>query len=568
MKKSILLLIPSLFLMTSCTFTKVESPINKEEEEEEEELIVDPNLEKHPSKINGGDHKYPFYLKVGTTATLQPKLTDPAPTLDIDKNFNWQVSNSPAATFKIAENTLSATVTGEKPGIASAIATNTYNTNLSVTFNVNVIEFDNDNDYLWEFETDSSARAKFGYVNEDGKKAGVESGTANLAGLDWDFTRSNVSSLQSGEGGLGFGKGKEPETNVKLVNHNDRKVKSIAIETGSANGLANVKVKVGDEEVINEKTSSSSGGLQIINSKELDSALEGDISIEFNTPEFDQKAYDEDPIAYKAPGAVYLKSILIRYEAMQEPDYVTESTIDFKNIFDHQEENTDFSVGIGTSPSAKDYTQDGIKYHFDKIKKDNKEGRNTHYNVNSFINITVPEGELIYKVEFKTVKLSSSKNIYNPFGSILGGEPYNFALGSGTDGETNVRVKVPNINSIQLKNSGNVNVGLVSLSIKTIAGTHAEIDKIEFPENAMPTKVNYNVGEPFNPEGMADATITFTDSSIEPLKIPASSFEWCDGASYEANPSVKTNIMSEGSTCVYGIFRNYVLKIEGITVSE
>lgn len=303
MKKQFLLLIPSLFLVCSCGEKKT-NPIIDDDDEEITEKI-------HATSVSG-DPTSSFYLKVGKTRTIKATLS-PSPTLDKEKTFSWTNSNASALSYTVSEDTRSATLEGKAAGKSTLVATNDYNEELKRNFYANVIEFDENKDYLWEYA--SADRAQFGYNSTDAK-VGTASGTANLGGMQWAYTRSNTESLQSASGSVGFGKGQAPELNVNLVAQNTRTISKIVVETASANSLAQCTVKIGDTSVIDAKApklDSTNNCTALSSADKLN--LSGNISISFQNEAYDPNRAD-DP-TYKAPGAVYLKSILIYFEGQE-----------------------------------------------------------------------------------------------------------------------------------------------------------------------------------------------------------------------------------------------------------
>ena len=563
MKKRTLTIIPALFLLFSCKAPDIFSNLFKKENSTSIEDVEVDELTKHATSMSV-DPKVSFYLKVNEEKDIKVTLS-PSPALDEEKETIWTAANDKIKVEVDSKNPLKAKVKGLTAGKTEITCQNVYNPNFKKTIPIQVIDFDEENDYLWQYET--SDRAQFGYDNNNAK-TGIERGTANLGNMSWNFERSATTSLQSDHDSIGFGKGKEPETLVKLKNINTRKVKKIILETSSANGLANCTVKIGENTVINEKSPEFYDDKFGVLSSNDNLGLVGDISVIFETPEFDSDAYDADPIFYKAPGAVYLKSIYVMFEEEVEPEYKTTSEINFEEIFADPDTYTEFWSGINGTAKEKDYIQDGISYHFDKIKKNNEDGKNTLFNINAPITINAPSGEVISKVEFEYQIFGTASVIYGASGSIVGSDPYSFLLSSGTKGKCSFRVYQPNVNSIRLSSSSTTNVGLLSLVVKTISGDHVEINDVEFPNGAAPTKCNYTVGESFDPTGLASAFATFKDGETADLEIPTNCFKFYDGASFDANPDTATDIMSAESTYVYGVYKDFVCKIEGITVTD
>lgn len=571
MKKKLFAILPAALILCSCDFNldslKFWENWTEDNTNKTEQVIDDVETDdytEHASKVSC-EPKAPFYLRYGETKTLKVSF-DKTPTLDEEKIFEWS-TESDCITFTVDEtDSKKATVVGVKEGTAILTAKNTYNQSLIGTFTIKVIDFDSENMYLWQY--DAEDRKQFGYDSANAK-LGTESGTAVLNGKQWNYTRNKTTSLQTESGAIGFGKGKDPETLVTLTSKNTRTIKAISLETSSANGLANCTVKIGETEIINKKTPAFKDKQHGMLSNDDELNLKGDISIKYETPEFDQDAYDADPIGYRYPGAVYLKSIFIIYEEETEPEYRTVSELNFEEMFSDPETYSEFWFGINGTAKEKDYEQDRISYHFDKIKKDNTEGKNTLFNINAPITINVPEGEVISKVEFKYQIFGTSSIVYGATGSMVGGEPYSFTLSAGTLGECSFRVFDPYIYTVKLSSTSTTNVGLKSLVVKTVDGTHLGIDGINFPEGAVPTKCSYAAGEKFDPTGLPNAIAFFKQPGSPNLEIPAECFEFYDGASYDADSNTATDVLTAGSTYVYAKYKeHFVCKIEGITVED
>lgn len=310
MKKcSILLIIPASLVLLSCG-KKQKSNDNNSKSNTETRIIEDEDVEdlkQHATSISATPNAS-FYLKVGDKKDVSVTLS-PSPTDSSEKDFNWTTKSNCLSVNKDSKSPNKAVITALKEGSGSVLATNTYDESLKKYFNVNAIELDDENSYLWQYSTED--RKQFGYTTEN--KQGDPEGDAVLNGMTWHFFRSETTSLQSSAGSIGFGKGSAPEQQVKLVAQNNRLIDKIVVEACSSKGLADIKVKVGDVSVIDQKCADKDYNdiMTRISSNSSLSKLEGDISIEFDTPAYDS-ARAEDP-SYTKPGAAYLKSILIYY---------------------------------------------------------------------------------------------------------------------------------------------------------------------------------------------------------------------------------------------------------------
>lgn len=294
----------------------------QEQKEEEDIPDVDPEDQKtHATKVTP-DPNAPFYLKVGETRLVNVSF-DQTPTDSKEKTFTWKSGDNNIAKlnkskdeYKITEEMLTpedtkgryCAITGVSEGKATITATNDYNKSIVGYFYPNVIKFSERNNYLWQYESED--RKQFGYDSKEAK-AGTPEGVAVLGGKEWSYTRSETTSLQSAHGAVGFGKGSEPETHVHLESENSRIIKKIVIEAASHKALAQMTVKVGDTTIISQKCPDVYyDQIQSVTSED-NLALEGKISIDFETPAYDASR-SEDP-TYIKPGACYIKSILIYY---------------------------------------------------------------------------------------------------------------------------------------------------------------------------------------------------------------------------------------------------------------
>lgn len=256
------------------------------------------------------DPNAPFYLKVGETKTLTVTLS-PSPDLDTEKECTWSLVGD-YLDYEVNEsNSRKVSVTGKAPGTAKLTALNTYNSDLTKTFTIKVIDFDETMDYLWQYQ--SSDRAQFGYVYQD-NPAGDTEGDALLNGVVWHYTRSRAITLQSSMGSVGFGRGTEPETHIHFETENERLVNKFTIEAASAHDQGKMTIKVGDTIYMNEKVvpRASYDVIGTMYSDDVTPAA-GKIEIDIETPEYDPFLASNDP-QYQAPGAFYLKSILINFD--------------------------------------------------------------------------------------------------------------------------------------------------------------------------------------------------------------------------------------------------------------
>ena len=332
MKRKSLLLLPICLILSGCKFNMFGRTItlfekkNSQQNEQQQgsggtqiDDIVPEDAHQHATSMST-DPNAPFYLKVGETRSIKVTLS-PSPELDEEKVCEWTKKGDFLDYVVDSADSRKVTVTGKAPGTTTLTAKNTYNDTLTKSFTINVIDFDEEKDYLWQYQ--SSDRAQFGYENTDELKRGTAEGDANLNGMIWHYTRSRVTSLQSSMGAVGFGKGTEPEEHVHLETEVDRDVNKFTIEAASANSLATMTIKIGETVYMNEKVVPKDY-YDVIGKIESDEVTrtKGKIEIDVITPSYDSYKAENEP-GYKAPGAFYLKSILINFNEAVPPKTLT-----------------------------------------------------------------------------------------------------------------------------------------------------------------------------------------------------------------------------------------------------
>lgn len=510
----------------------------------------------HATKCKG-DPNYSFQMGVGESKVIEATL-DPVPYKYSERDFTWELSNQNIISYEInPEKSAQVTVKALKTGTVKLTATNTYNTELSHVFEIRVIKYDAESMYLWQYNTDAGDRAQFGYDSKI-NTSGTKSGTAILGGLKWAYDRSAVNSLQSDKGAIAFGKGKAPETSVKLVAKNDRKIKRVSIETASANGLATAIVKIGDTKVIEKATPASNDGIGEIRSSLLED-LEGDISIEFVSPEFDiSKA--EDP-NYRAPGAVYLKSIFIEFT--EKYAYKTVKSYDLAAKFNNPDD-PDFSGLTGTAKPIS-MSDDDFEINFEKVAKPGKDDKVQGFALtNGYIDIkTKSDAEIIKSVEFN-YENGTTANTYSICQSFVGGEPFTDKLISSKTGNIATIIYDKAVTAVRLAAGGTSKVGLKSINVKTIEGAHAEVSSVELKEGAKPDRDEFYTGEKFDSTGLGDIVISFVDNVIAPINYSTSLLTFYDGQSYNnpADHSAASEVLREGTTEVVAVFLNKEIQVD------
>lgn len=514
----------------------------------------------HAVSVSGTPSK-PFMLMIGEEKTLTVSLS-PTPSYDDEKLFTWKNNTPTLVEMTTTEKTNEVVIKGLKAGEAKITATNTYNLNLEKEFRINIIDINEDDSYLWQLE-DWDVK-KFGTDEVEG---GYKEGSVSLGGILWDYNRSNNVGVRNGNGSIQFGKSAQPETDVKFVTKNHRKVTSIGLETSSAHGLAKCIIKVGDTEVINKQTETYSleETVTFMSSGDLEN-LEGDISIEFITPEYDAEKASIDE-TYIAPGAFYLKSILITY-APEEIEYKTKATYDLAAMYNDPNDTT-FKNLTGSAKEIILEDENFVITFKDVRKQDDAIGAFARTNNDIFIKSKKTDEE-IKRVVFKVaIRTSGASNAYDLVTSVLGGEPYTDYVGESSKTKLDQRLYSGHINALALYSTSTTYIGLKSLTIQTVSGSHAVVDSIAFEGSGASLKKDYETGDIFDPTGLGEATVKFTDSEISSVKIPASSLTFYDGPSYDtpADHSGATVNLQTGTTEVVGVYKGHEVRISDITVT-
>lgn len=575
-KKVLLLPIIGSFLLTGCKlnlFGKVIYLFEQPPEKEQETIIIDgggaEDIHTHAVSMSSSSSSpnAPFYLKVGETKQLGVTLS-PAPELANEKTVTWSLDNEGIIEYTVDETeTKKVTVTGAKEGTVKLTATNDYNASLSYTFTIKVINFDEDKEYLWQF--DSEDRKSFGYIYQT-RPEGIAEGYAVLNGISWHFTRSNVVTLQSSMGGIGFGKGGQPETHVHLETDTLRGVEKFIIEAASANSQGKMTIKVGDTVYMNEMTVPSDyyDTIRTINSDPVEVVGSGKIEIDVYTPEYVPEL--DGTSGYKKPGAFYLKSIWIKFA--EDPEPASEVTYDYKKMYDDQEEGFYDRIPDKGKGTTVTFTDETFSVTFNKIQKESDSVPGYATTNGDIIIKPLKENEVFYKVEAKfNFGTLSTKNSYSVEKSKTDGLTYS-STGISVNKETGVliaRLSEVHANVIRLKPSNSSYIGIETLTITTLPGTTLNVKGFEVPEQFEPDKKEYYVGEQFDPTGLPDLAITFQEEDIAPEAFPASQLTWYDGPSYDANPSKATTVLELGTTKVYGIYNNEkIAEVIGLTILD
>lgn len=557
MKKKMLLLLPMAIALSGCTWWNPLTWFKKEEEKPAEPDDVTPDEMKQHAKSMSASPSKPFFLKVGEEKKVSVSL-DPTPTDEYERKFTWKLTGDSVSYSLDEEKGKSATIVGLKEGTSYLKVTNTYNTELTKTFTIKVIDFDPENQYFWQFDKDVD-KPQF---------EGLKNGIANLSGIEWDFARAKSDYVQSLNGGIGFGKGEQPETDLKLTAFNSRPISSISIEASSANSLAKMSVKIGETTVMDQVTVSKvdyDKNMQFY-TFEAASPLSGNVEIHVETDDLNPNP--PDPETYKAPGAFSLKSIFITYG--DELVFETEAAFNFKEMY--EDSSSELYKDNLNKGSGKNFTfSDGsVQITLNNVVKEADDAKTPGYaHLNGDIMITAGAGEVIKKIEFKVpvAEDSAPANKYVVETTRSGGAPYSSSgVTCDKNGLLEFYVYGDNVSTVRLKSKSNY-VGIDYLNVKTMLGDHGVISGLETPEVYAPTKVEYYAGEYFDTTGLPVARIAYTDSSIQKDMVKPSDMEWYDGPSYDANPATAKKVLAGGTTYVYGVLRaGLTVKITGLTV--
>lgn len=557
MKKKMLLILPMAMVLAGCTWWNPLTWFKKDDQTEEPEDIKPEDMKQHANSITASPSA-PFFLKVGEERKVSVSLS-PTPTDEFERKFTWKLTGDSVSYTLDEEKGKSATIVGLKEGTSYLKVTNTYNSELTKTFTVKVFDFNPEKQYFWQFDKDTD-KAKF---------EGFKDGTANLSGVEWDYTREKSDYIQTLNGGLGFGKGGEPETDLKLKAFNSRPISGIHIEAASANSLAKMSIKIGETTVMDQVTVSRVDYDKNMKFYDYEgsSPVSGNVEIHVETPEVDPSPADPD--TYKEPGGFALKTIIIDYA--DNPTYESVAGFNFKQMYD--DPDSDFYKDKLTK-SAKNYSfSDGsVDITLNNVVKEADDAKTPGYaHLNGDIMISAGPGEVIKKVEFKVPVAEglAPANKYVVETTRSGGAPYSSSgVTCNKEGLLDFYVYGDNVSSIRLKSKSNY-VGIDYINVKTMSGSHGVIDGLEVPENYKPKKVEYYAGEYFDTTGLPVARIAYTDSSIQKDVVKPSDMQWYDGPSFDANPSTAKKVLSGGTTYVYGVLREGLkVKVEGLTVIE
>ena len=562
-KKFLLLPIIGSFLLTGCKinlFGKTIYLFEKPKESEPTEVNIDdvtPDDQKqHSNKMNIKPSTR-FILKVGEVQNLTVEYS-PTPTdvSEIDTEFTL---NGDCIEYSVTSTTASKinlSVKGKAAGYCELTAQCKYNPTLKNTFKIDVVDYNEDTSYLWRFDKDIDV-APF---------TDRESGVAQLGGLEWEFSRSNLVKVSADTGALKFGLSKQPETEIRLTAHNTRKISHITIETASANSQSVMNVSVGETKYIEDAVCSKLGSdnsFDLLTSSASVEKTAGDIVIDVKTPKYEQ-SQDTPDSGYKAPGAFYIKSITILFE--DEPTFANSKKYDFKAMYADEEDTVLHT--LPATAKAVSIVDDDYEINFANAKKETEDiPEYALSNGNIDIKLKRPD-EVISKIEFKYVD-GGKGGVYSLSTTRVGGEPFaNTNTKGDGDGLIKTYILEDNVNFVRLTN-GDKFVGLEYLEIKTRTGVVGTIKELAKPEKFEPAKKVYGKNDEFVPDGMNDALIKFNEIGVRDVHLPVSLLEWYDGVSYETNPATATKKLAVGTTKVVGVYRGtYTIEYQGIEVKD
>lgn len=321
MKKSLFVIIPALLSMGLCG-------CDNDKEITNQEVICQGDKCSRIKSITLNE-KCPFYLAVGSKKKLSITVANTSKIDDSLKIFNWSSSNKSVVDLKVIDQatrkTLDCEVTAKKTGTAVITAVNTFDSTVAAVFTINVIDLKS-TDYLWQSDNKND-KNQFGVDNNhpNGTTGLEKDASATLNGYKWNYERSRDVKLENDAGSIKFGKGcdrsKDEYYNAEdltLSIHNERRVKSITVETASAYSLCEFSIKVGSDKPVETFAPKRNGNsTSMITTHDFLNGLTGDIELKWVNPpyNFDCDNPDSDyyDINYKGPGAIYLRSIYIQY---------------------------------------------------------------------------------------------------------------------------------------------------------------------------------------------------------------------------------------------------------------
>ncbi len=564
MKKKMLLILPMAMVLAGCTWWNPLTWFKKDDQTEDPEDIKPEEMKQHANSITASPSA-PFFLKVGEERKVSVSLS-PTPTDEFERKFTWKLTGDSVSYTLDEEKGKSATIVGLKEGTSYLKVTNTYNNELTKTFTVKVFDFNPEKQYFWQFDKDTD-KAKF---------EGFKDGIANLSGVEWDFNRAQSGYVKPLYNGLGFGKGGEPETDLKLKAYNSRPISSISIEAASANSLAKMSVKIGETTVLDRTTVSKVDYDKNMKFYDVvpEEPLAGDIEIHVETPEVDPSPEDSD--TYKTPGAFWLKTIFINYA--DEPVYKTTRNYDIKGMYDSAESNPINSLNTTAKELVMPDTDEDFSITFTNIRKEKSSDAVPGY-VQTNGDILIESKKSTEAIKYVELKLPTTETVPVPKNTFiletsrLGGEPYSCTeIKTDQNGLLKAYVYGNNISAIKLRSKSTTFVGLDYFTVKTQEGNHGVIDSLVTPESFVPDRLNYVVGMVFDTLGLGNLRVAYTDPNIQQDVLKPTDLEWFDGASYETNPATATKELKLGTTSVYGVYKqggvSFTVKIEGITVED
>lgn len=263
-----------------------------------------------------------FYMQVGQVldfnATIEGKVDESK------KGVAWRVSNPYVVNVDVLEDTSKITLTALKEGTVTLTANSTYSPSYEKSVSISVID---ESYYTYLFQQNDTGKTADKNQNKfNGEETALASGSAELNGMNWDFTiETPENNKVTGGQMLKFGTSEKPLGALTLSTTNTKKIRKLSlycssnarhIDDGSSHGSSEkegssiLSVKIGETTYINNVATpkySTEKAVDIVTGGDLgDNPLSGDISISFSAPK-------KDAGSDVNGGSIYLKAIIIEY---------------------------------------------------------------------------------------------------------------------------------------------------------------------------------------------------------------------------------------------------------------
>ena len=263
-----------------------------------------------------------FYMQVGQeldfSATVEGKADESK------KGVAWRVSNPYIVSIDVQGESSKVKLYALKEGIVTLTANSTYSPSYEKSVSIKVID---NSYYTYLFQQNDTGKTADKNQNKfNGESTALGSGTAELNGMNWDFTiETPENNKVTGGQMLKFGTSEKPLGALTLSTTNNKKIRNISIycssnarhiDDGSSHGTSEkvgsslLNVKIGETNYLNNIVTpkySSEKAVDVVRGTDLgDNPLSGDISISFSAP---KKEAGSDVNG----GSIYLKAIIIEY---------------------------------------------------------------------------------------------------------------------------------------------------------------------------------------------------------------------------------------------------------------